>query len=325
MSRTISLAMIVRNEETTLPRALASVAPWVDEMIVVDTGSEDNTIGVAEQAGARVIRHVWDGFSASRNRSLEACTSDWIFVLDADEELDEQSGESLRLLAARDDIDGFVCTQRNYLEGSLPADIPVIRFFKNTPRLRFSGLLHERVRSQDGPLQQTLSDLLIHHRDAQSSHDPSSAKSRVYEEILRKGISNGSGTAEDLLFLGVMLRRKGAYREAVSVLGQCIRESNAKEPQLATAYETLAVCHYELGEIGRAENICKQGLKQFPGFPPLHYNLGLCQWRAGKYKDGRRSARAAIETANNYRGLIPIDPNIRGGLAERLYGACRGK
>ncbi len=85
----ISLCMIVKNEEKNLPRCLESVRGLVDEIVVLDTGSEDNTVSVAESFGAKVYHMPWPGsFSAARNESLKKAGGNWILYLDADEALD---------------------------------------------------------------------------------------------------------------------------------------------------------------------------------------------------------------------------------------------
>jgi glycosyltransferase involved in cell wall biosynthesis len=90
---TISLCMIVKNEESCLVRCMKSVRDHVDEIIIVDTGSMDNTVEIAESYGARVYHHPWENdFSKHRNQSLSYATGDWIFQLDADEELFPEDG-----------------------------------------------------------------------------------------------------------------------------------------------------------------------------------------------------------------------------------------
>jgi len=83
---TISLVMIVKNEEENLSRCLESIYSYVDEIIIVDTGSTDCTMDVAKRFGAKVYEFEWiNDFSAARNYALEKSTSDWNIVLDADE------------------------------------------------------------------------------------------------------------------------------------------------------------------------------------------------------------------------------------------------
>ena len=82
----LSACVIVKNEEKNLPQWLSSMAQLADEMIVVDTGSEDNTKSLAHQAGAKVFDFTWvDDFAAAKNFAIEQATGDWILFLDADE------------------------------------------------------------------------------------------------------------------------------------------------------------------------------------------------------------------------------------------------
>src|SRR5205807_2544463 len=78
----LTLCMIVRDEESMLPRCLEAVKDAVDEIVVVDTGSTDGTVAIAESFGAKVLHHEWSGdFAAARNVSFDAATSDWIVYL----------------------------------------------------------------------------------------------------------------------------------------------------------------------------------------------------------------------------------------------------
>ena len=84
----LSLSMIVRDEEQKLGTCLESVKGFCDELVVVDTGSTDNTIAIAKDAGARVEEIEWPGdFTPARNKALEFVSGDWVLVLDADEQL----------------------------------------------------------------------------------------------------------------------------------------------------------------------------------------------------------------------------------------------
>jgi glycosyltransferase involved in cell wall biosynthesis len=85
---TIALVMIVKNESATLRRCLDSVRPWVDDLVVIDTGSTDDTVEIATDAGARVEHFTWiDDFSVARNHALRLANADWNVILDADESL----------------------------------------------------------------------------------------------------------------------------------------------------------------------------------------------------------------------------------------------
>ena len=98
----LSLAMIVKNEAEMLPDFFRSCRHVFDEMIVVDTGSTDQTVQIAEKAGAIVHHFEWcNDFSAARNIALRAATGAWVMYLDADERLSEVTCHALRVLVER--------------------------------------------------------------------------------------------------------------------------------------------------------------------------------------------------------------------------------
>ncbi len=146
---TLSLCMIVRDEEEMLGRCLAAVAPAVDEIVIVDTGSCDRTIEIAESFGAKVIEREWTGsFSDARNASFEAATGDWIMYLDADEVLVSDDVDELRSLTTHTWREAFYLVETNYTGGAGDGTAVVfnaLRMFRNRPHYRFEGRLHEQI------------------------------------------------------------------------------------------------------------------------------------------------------------------------------------
>ena len=99
MRKTLSIAMIAMNEEANLPRTLESVR-WADEIVVVDSGSKDRTIEIAQSFGAKTSYHVFGGHGEQKNVALDLCTSDWILLLDADEVLTPELQNEIRAVLA---------------------------------------------------------------------------------------------------------------------------------------------------------------------------------------------------------------------------------
>jgi glycosyltransferase involved in cell wall biosynthesis len=95
MRKTLSVAMIAMNEEANLPRTLESVK-WADEIVVVDSGSKDRTIAIAESFGARTSYHAFGGHGEQKNVALDLCTMDWVLLLDADEVLTPELQQEIR-------------------------------------------------------------------------------------------------------------------------------------------------------------------------------------------------------------------------------------
>lgn len=155
---TLSLAMIVRNEARHLSKCLASVRGHVDEVIVVDTGSCDGSIEIAEREGARVFRHAWENdFAAARNHALSHVTSDWVLVLDADESLATGAGEAIRAFVEGTSADcGMLrihdateeeASEDAVLSGAMRSGDPlrVPRLFRNVDGLAWKGRIHEEA------------------------------------------------------------------------------------------------------------------------------------------------------------------------------------
>lgn len=143
-TRKTALVTIARNEAGNIGRLLDSVAPWVDSMLVLDTGSTDSTAEIAAAAGARVARFHWsDDFSAARNRALDLAAADWHLVLDADEWLIE-GGSFLRELAEIPaDFAGVLRLEDHFgPEGSSCSDHWLSRLLPG--QVRYSGRIHEQ-------------------------------------------------------------------------------------------------------------------------------------------------------------------------------------
>ncbi|HOX24981.1 MAG TPA: glycosyltransferase [Candidatus Krumholzibacteria bacterium] len=144
--KTISLCMIARDEESYIGKAIKSALALVDEIVVVDTGSRDNTRIIAEGYGARVLDYAWhDDFAAARNTALAAAACDWILVLDCDEQLQSiRPVEFQRLLA-----DPGVAGYRVRLFGAHGSDhsraFPDVRLFRSHPDLRYRYPVHEQI------------------------------------------------------------------------------------------------------------------------------------------------------------------------------------
>lgn len=145
----ISLACITKNEEDMIDGLLTSVRGLVDEAVVVDTGSTDNTMAKATELGARVIRSNWQGsFSVARNESLKHCRGDWIIFLDADERVTGNGFKTVRRMLTAAKEDGFYVTLINYTDLAMQAaaeNIKLFRVFRNRPEYRFTGSIHEQI------------------------------------------------------------------------------------------------------------------------------------------------------------------------------------
>ena len=141
----LSLSMIVRDEAAQIEDCLRSVQGFVDEMVVVDTGSTDNTVALAQAMGARVERIDWPGdFAPARNQALQWVSGDWVLVLDADERLRPEAMAPLRALMAQPDV--LLINLLRHERGAMQSPYSnVSRLFRRHPAIRWSRAYHSMV------------------------------------------------------------------------------------------------------------------------------------------------------------------------------------
>jgi glycosyltransferase involved in cell wall biosynthesis len=211
--------MIVKNEAQRLPLCLEAARPAVQEIVVVDTGSIDDTPSVAARFGAHVAMFDFrePDFAGARNASLARATGDWILVLDADEILTHGAHGVLVALVGRAERAGYIVQRRNLRPTqSEPVLIDhALRLFPNDPAYRYRGRVHETIDAailgHGGRI--CTSDLVIDHilppDDSQSL-----AKSRFYLAILEQELAQRPDDVERLGFRRAELHKLGRIDEA---------------------------------------------------------------------------------------------------------------
>ena len=214
---TLSLAMIVRDEERTLGRVLADAATFCDELVVVDTGSVDATRDIAARAGAKVVDFPWvDHFAKARNASFDACTSDWIVWLDADDTVSPAVQSQLRGLKSDldDRYDAMWMTYRYHFDsnGQCTRSFPRERLLRRAAGLRWVGAVHEVIAVPAGRSLERL-DLYVDHR-------PYEGKDEVREgrnlRILEREYAAGDRSTRTLFYYGNELLDANRYEEALA-------------------------------------------------------------------------------------------------------------
>ena len=240
----LSLSMIVRNEEARLAGCLESVRGFVDEMVVVDTGSNDGTIAIAEAAGARVEQIPWPGdFAPARNTALEFLTGDWVLVLDADEQLRSDSIPELKRLMS--DPNALVINLLRFEVGATMAPYSsVSRLFRRHPRIRWSRPYHSMV---DDSAQAIIHEephwTVAHCQEPALLHDgyrpellQSSDKAQRLREAMESELERHPGDAYASAKLGGLLISEGRHRDAATLLGTALAQSSSHAPE---RYELL--------------------------------------------------------------------------------------
>jgi len=281
----ISLCMIVRDEEDYIGPCLESVKHLVDEVIVVDTGSQDQAIEIAESYGAKVYHHPWeDDFAKHRNQSISYAKGDWILIMDADEVLAQRDIHKIKDLLCSAKAEGFMFTLRNYEVDPNLANITLnpddykeglgypgfiardlIRLFKNDPEIRFSGKVHETVTESFRHSGKTYhkTDIPIHH----------------YGKVRKDRV----------------LQKQKRYLS----LGEARLKENPFDP---IAYKGLADQCLELEMPDKALKVLDQGVGLFPNMLELRFSRGLALDRLGRAEEAKKEYQWVLERRPGHLG-----------------------
>lgn len=272
----LSLCMIVKNEEEYLSRCLKSVQGVVDEIIVVDTGSSDRTVAIAESFGAKVYHFPWTGdFSAARNFSLEKAAGDWIIFLDADEELVAEDGPRLRELITSGEADGYYLTEINFV-GDKPGIDAVVntafRVFRNRPEHRFTGAIHEQivacVQKHGGRI--GFSDVRINHYGYLNQASRNKNKIQRNLSILRKEVEKQPKDNFTRFNLGVEYLRLNDYEAALKEFQKAFYKIASLDVAYASVLlRNIVLCLKELKRYGEALAVLADAIEAYPDYTDL--------------------------------------------------------
>ncbi|OMF03112.1 hypothetical protein BK129_23510 [Paenibacillus amylolyticus] len=312
----ISLCMIVKDEAVSLQRCLNAVRDVVDEIIIVDTGSVDNTIGIARLHGAIVIRTEWNGdFSEARNLSLAAATNPWILVLDADEvwvQTPQMKTELMRLLAAsRDDVWGYWIQVTSLLgvSGEERVTDAVCRLFRNDPRIAFQGRIHEEIASSimaltpQGVLHSGLE--VIHYGYLEQAITAKNKGARNMQ-LIRSALNQEGDQPELLYALAAEWFQQAKYDEALRLLQPLLAQLTPECGYHSDLVLKTAYAWREIGSPERALAVVEAWAPVYEDFPDL-LELGavleLDQGRENVALNWLNQAKSAASTASRYTSV----------------------
>jgi len=276
----LSLCMIVKNEERHLARCLDSVRGVAGELIVVDTGSTDATPQVVSRYASEVIPFDFTivDFAAARNCAISHAHGPWILMLDADETLDPESAPLIAELLARGQDAGYFLERHNHWSGSPESTTDyVVRLFPNRPRYRYRGRVHETIDasilSGGGRLCKT--GIRIDH-EFSSDAEARRRKNRWYIEILNEEIAADPNDDSRLDFLAAEYHQLGMFDEAAEIAERIarLRPMDARAHLFAGVYHLL----YKL-DLVRARADFTQALQLRPGYAEAESFLHLVEDR----------------------------------------------
>ena len=314
----ISLCMIVKNEEQYIEQCLNSVKDLVDEFIIVDTGSEDKTIDIIKKLNLnnlKIIDYKWENdFSKARNISLKNTAKDWILVMDADETISKKDHGQIRELIKKENTAYFLI-QRNYtnnasvlgwvsgkddlyeesrnFSGWLPN--PIIRLFQNKKEIYFVDPVHEHVgesiKKMNGKVEHT--NIPIHHFYQLKKKNERKKKGKMYLEIGEKKLGKDPKFFYEI---GVQHQDLGEFEKATEYFKKAIKI----DPKYIKAYVNLGANLINLNKIEYAKKVLIAAQKIEQNNAEIYNNLGIVFSKKGEYEAAGLLFRKAIELKQDY-------------------------
>ncbi|GAC1404077.1 MAG: hypothetical protein NVSMB64_06740 [Candidatus Velthaea sp.] len=326
----ISLCMIVKNEERFLADALRSAAAAVDEICIVDTGSSDATVAIAEEFGARIVHVPWtDDFSAARNAALALATRRWILVLDADERLHPDSTQALQAIGREPaQLRGKWLQCRNLsddFKGSGAMSNALVRIFPSDARIRYRNPIHEFV-ALDGAqagLPADMTGIEIVHLGYLNDVVRDRGKAERNLRLSRSAALLEPHDPFHQYNLGMAELLAGNHAAAIVALEEMrARTLNTPRGFRAHGLVALADLYNDVrADTDRALAVIAECLNVAPNYSSAHFTHGRILARAGRYFEARNAFGAAIGAGAHDAEQFVVDGEVAVWKAHSEIGA----
>lgn len=350
----ISQCMIVKNEEKNIRTALSWGKGVVDEQIVVDTGSNDRTVEIAREMGAKVYHFEWiNDFSAAKNYAIAKCTGDWICFLDADEYFDEKDAKALRRILEQVGSLYTIADGKKQKYNVIKSPLvnidtsgravnvtEQVRIFRNLPYIRYQGIIHERLKTGKGRslvVYELKGQLKIFHTGyAWSDDKPMAAKGERNLELIQKAIQTRPDNAMLYFYASESLALLGRFEEAAEYAGEAVRNKDCSldSDKLREVYQsylyTLANCQIKNGGswADTAASVYKRAVELYPAHPDYDIAMGVIYYnnknyeRAAEHLENALSKGEATKVENGSK-ILNETPKILGILTDSYYKTGR--
>lgn len=332
---TISLCMIVKNEEQFLGDCLESVQGAVDEICIVDTGSTDKTVEIARRYGAKLGYFEWTGdFAEARNKSIDMATSDWILILDADEVITPESKKELRRISRDKKVIGHACVIENLLgneagDGSQMAMI--FRFFQNRPDVRYEGMIHEQIvpSAERTGMPNGVSTFRIVHKGYLNQFLEERDKHQRNLKILLKQQEEEPenpfcqfNLGQTFKLLGEFETAERHYRRSIEMLAANGTSTNI--PYYGSLYFSYTELLREMGKLEEALAMANEGIEKFPQSADIQFTKGTILLQLERYDEALKTYEGCRKFAGQvYAG--GTDPGVATYKATNAIGVCYNK
>ncbi|CUX47523.1 tetratricopeptide repeat-containing glycosyltransferase family 2 protein [Clostridium sp. C105KSO13] len=325
----LSQCMIVKNEEKNIERALTWGREVVCEQIVVDTGSTDKTVEIAQQMGAKIFHYKWDNdFASAKNYAIAQASGNWIAFLDADEYFTRQDAEKMKRflekLTSQKMIPDIVTSPMLQLddEGKIFSTMIQQRIFHNTSLIQYTNRIHEVLCRKDGKTPTgvvTDNQFPIYHTGYTHTAYEETKKAARNKEILLGIVKENPEDYDNLSYLGDSYFADGEWDKAKECYEKVVAHylEVHMDSRRNTAFSSLMRIMFLENKTDAEEkmrSLHTSFQKTGAELPDMEYWMGMYMVQKGKFQDGVYWLELALKKAEKYQGTTVLF--ITGNLKE---------
>lgn len=321
MTIKLSICMMVKDEEENLQRCLESLQELREkissELIIVDTGSKDETVKIAKKYTDRVYFHPWNNnFSEMRNITINYAQGEWIFIIDADEELDSaQEIVKFLLSSTRKIYNAGILTVKNLTTDNQEKSYVLItspRLFKNDGYFHYQGIVHNAPAFQGSGI--AIRATLTHYGYISTDKELMERKFKRTASLLRIELAKDP---ENIYYRFQLSVSYAMHKDNKNALEEIIKAYDSIKKDSLTAlkhvyvYCQLAKCYLANKYYEKTEEVCLEGLKLEKEYIDLYYFMALAQIELGKNDEVIKNYEQYLALVENYDNLnIRYNPAI---------------
>lgn len=296
----ISVCLIVKNEESQLNRALDSI-PSGSEIVIVDTGSTDCTVKIATKSGAKVYTYEWnDNFADARNVSIRQATGDYIFIMDADEQLASDWETTTKQHLREFPNQPASVLIYNITERELTAH-HAVRLFPNNGQYMFQGRVHEQLYCGDEPAEFVQSSIKMNHYGYSQEQFITKGKFERYIHLYKEELKHNSNDGYMLYQLGKLYYSVKQYKEAYEPLAASVSLQQFERFYYPPMLVMLGYTLKELNRSKQAYELLEPLTHKYPKFPDLAFLLGMLVMETGQIDRIERHFKQALRIGDTDR------------------------
>lgn len=328
---TLSLCIITKDEEKNIARCINSVKDIVDEIVVVDTGSKDKTVEIAESLGARIIHTKWeDDFSKARNTAIDNAKCDWILFLDADEVVKKEDVGKIRPLLEDDTVEAYMFKFINYGGASISSGRTDIHYnfklFRNNGKLRYVYPVHENLRNvvDKRDLIYKDSGITILHYGYLNETRIEKNKTQRYINMISKYLMTHPNDMFQHLNLGVEYFNAEEYNKALKHLQIAEKGIKANSSLKIRVLRYLILTYTALKNYDMALNLVNSAKVIYDKIPDFHFLEGNIYVEQKRYKKAIESFNKCL-SIGEYEGRADVIGGAGSYRAKYMIAFCYEK